>query len=174
VYFGGPSIHEYKPSTIPTKSIEPRLTKRLATFLSTLAEPVNLRLQSWYQFKLPGLALDFRSGQTIVKSWSQNGREMYSALSGSEGYSLSLIIQHDRFIPGRISITCFGIYKLWYPSQLNFRFNLRIARVLPFDSPFFKVIHRGHADYLKQGLRTGKLRISDTSPLGDSLLYVRL
>jgi hypothetical protein len=82
---------------------------RLAQFLLNTMDPVGLCFHRWKTFSLGYFTLDCISGPVIVRNWSPSGKEVYKRLPAKQGYAAQLTIQLTRFVPGRISVTWYGM-----------------------------------------------------------------
>ena len=153
-----------------TKYVVSTTTKNLAYNFPAIVEPIGLLLKKRFRFDLHVLHLDLKSGPAIVRRWTRDNRKS----QGLEGYSLSLIIQTNRYMPRRLSLTWFIVREAPHVPGYTLRFHLHAPKVLSFDCPCFKAVQYGDVQYLQQKLSTGERSIYDCGPGGNTFLHVSI
>lgn len=145
---------------------------QLASYLATVEDPVNVRRQYWFQVQIGSITLDCRMGPTIVRRWSSKGRQKYTNLPISDGFSIAVVLHNDNLIPGRLSFLWCALYKLARLPTLSLRFNLHFLQCLREERTLLNAIRLGDAAYIRQTLSSGKVHVSSVTSRGDTLLHV--
>jgi ankyrin repeat protein len=137
-----------------------------------MSEPVGMKLAHQYHKTLAVVGLELRGGRVILKHWSKTGEELKSTLPQSKGYSCSLVLMSPRITRWSLVVS-FTMYQapVW-PSSLNFRWNFRFRRTIPWDSSSYDAIKRGDLRTLQHQLFSGELHRTDCTSNGWSLLHV--
>jgi hypothetical protein len=161
-------------STILKRKTTVHRSQRFSQYLSNMIDPAGICLHQWSTFRL-GTFFTLRSvsGPAIVRKWSPNGQEVYRRLPARQGYAMSFTIQLTRFVPGRISVTWFGMFSDDQIPKVNLHSNLQWAGLFDWGGPSHKAIKRGDEVYLRQELTSRRLRVYDVTTNGDTLLHVR-
>jgi hypothetical protein len=148
--------------------------KRQAAVLSRMSEPIGMIRMHQYHRDLAVVGFKLRGGRVILRRWSKTGEESKSTLPRSEGYSCSLVFMSPRITRWSLVVS-FSMYRapVW-PSSLNFRWNFRFRRTIPWDSSSYDAIKRGDLRTLQHHLSSGELRLTDSTSSGQSLLHVSI
>ncbi|KAF2808391.1 ankyrin [Mytilinidion resinicola] len=162
---------QFTASKIATTS-ETALPKRLSIYLSSISEPVGFRVQRWRTFGGGLLSADLRTGPVIVRCWSENGQDIYKLLPSREAFCFSFQIRLVQIVPSKVLISISALYKASFPFRTRFQWDLSISAMLHTDSCAYLASKRGDWLLLRQLLADGKVRISDTTAHGDTLLHI--
>lgn len=149
-----------------------RSSKRLASYLATVSEPVGYRMGLQYKTTLRTIYLCLRSGQTIVRRWSGDGRETYVTLPASEGYSVCFTLQSRWYWPHKIKLSLHGVYQWFLLPKLRLHLMLQMSAIIPYGSQYWTAARFGDLELLRQVLCLGHHSISDTTVYGDTSLHV--
>lgn len=145
---------------------------RLGNYLSTIFDPVDLKVKHWREIQRSALTAYIQAGPVIVRHWSPDGKETYSVLPAQEGYCLSFTFQTEVMVHKRISVVVFGSYRLIQPFSLSLRCNIKISVLLAFDSSAYLAAEQGNWLVLRQLLAASQVSISDRTKHGEGLLHI--
>ncbi|OWY46977.1 ankryin repeat S-palmitoyl transferase [Alternaria alternata] len=155
----------------PTSIHNTHISGRQLASLAKIAEPAGMITNYWYQMQFSGFDIGLHGGKVILKRWSRSGREGYTTLVNSEGQHVSLIVAVPCITARQLKVSVIGFKIPSYGFTLNFRWNLRHYRILPYDHSCFVAIERGDLGYLQQQLVSKELSLSDCATGGYSLLH---
>jgi hypothetical protein len=169
-----PSQTRVSAQASPTSIHNTHISGRQLASLARIAEPVGMITNYWYQMQLSGFDVGLHGGKVILKRWSHSGREVYTTLVNAEGQHVSLIIAVPCITARQLKVSVIGFRIPSCGFTLNFRWNLRHYRILPYDHSCFVAIERGDLGYLQQQLVSKELSLSDCATGGYSLLHVSI
>jgi hypothetical protein len=169
-----PSLTTVSAQASPTSIHNTHISGRQLASLARIAEPVGMITNYWYQMRLSGFDVGLHAGKVILKRWSRSGREGYTTLVNSEGQHVSLIVAVPCITTRQLKVSVIGFKIPSCGFTLNFRWNLRHYRILPYDHSCFVAIEKGDLGHLQQQLISKELSLSDCATGGYSLLHVSI
>ena len=148
---------------------ETPLPKALSVYLSQRLDPVGLKVQRWVTISLREWSADLRVGPAIVRCWSENGKAIYKTVSRRKGICLSSTVRAHCLFSRRITLMISGIVRV---PKLCITCSLTVCGMLQITSPAYAACHKGDWRLLRKLLGNGKVKITDTTAYGDTLLHV--
>ena len=145
------------------------IPRALNLYLSQTFDPVGLKVHHWGTIAFCQLSADVRVGSAVVRTWSEEGKATYKALSCRKGLYLSSVFREHRLFSTRITLVICAIIRA---PKLSITCNLAICGMLQISSPAYMACQKGDWPLLRRLLENGNVKISDTTGYGDTLLHV--
>lgn len=148
---------------------ETSLPKALGIHLSQTSDPTGLKVKRWGIISVRAWSVDLRIGPAIVRYWSATGKPVYKTTSWKQGICLSSNLKDYRLFSRRITLTIFGIVRA---PKISITCNLSICGMLRVNNPAYLACQKGDWLLLRNLLQNGKVKITDSTGFGDTLLHV--
>ena len=165
--------HVNKQQILGTKLVvsgqEELLPKTLSVYLSQRFDPIGLKVHRWERLSLREWSADLRVGPVVVRCWSDKGKAVYRTLSRRQGMCLFSTFKDHRFLRRRITFMISGIVRA---PKISITCNMTVCGILQITSPACSACQKGDWLLLRKLLEKGKVRISDSTGYGDTLLHV--
>jgi hypothetical protein len=145
---------------------------RLSMFLSTLRDPVDLRIQERFEYLGDTMTAIVQGGPVMVRSWSNTGQDTYSLMPAAEAYGLAFAFQITRLLPGRLSLKILAMYSTSSMFSIDVKWRLNFVGLLRFNSSAYHAAATGNWLFLRDLLVNKEIRITHRTIYGDTLLHV--
>jgi hypothetical protein len=148
------------------------MPERLSMFLSTLRDPVDLRIQERVEYIGDTMTAIVQGGPVMVRSWSKTGQDIYSLMPAAEAYGLASVFQTTRLFPGRLSLKILAIYSTSSMFQIDVKWRLNFVGIFRSDSSAYHAAATGNWLFLRDLLVIKEIKITHRTIYGDTLLHV--
>ncbi|RYN49030.1 hypothetical protein AA0114_g6842 [Alternaria tenuissima] len=145
---------------------------RSSMFLSTLRDPVDLRIQERFEYLGDTMTAIVQGGPVMVRSWSNTGQDTYSLMPAAEAYGLAFAFQITRLLPGRLSLKILAMYSTSSMFSIDVKWRLNFVGLLRFNSSAYHAAATGNWLFLRDLLVNKEIRITHRTIYGDTLLHI--